>query len=400
MKFPESGNDIVMKIGVVTTTRAEYGLLKNLIKRIDEDQDTELNLIVTGTHLIEDYGHTIRYIEKDRFPITLKIPVEICSKDSASISQTMGRYFMAFAGVFEKLNLDFVVVLGDRYELIPICYCAANAKTPIAHISGGEVTEGAIDDAVRHCITKLSYLHFPACETYRRRIIQLGEAPERVFNVGDPGVENVRIMELKSEESIRKKLGINSDLPYFSVIFHPVTLDELSPERQIQELIMALDTFKDIQFVIMKSNADSGGKIINDYLEEFVSNHNNCKLFSSLSIEEYLALQKYSLGLIGNSSSGIVETPCFGIPTVNIGDRQKGRLFAAGIVSCRIEKNEIIKAIKLAMSEEIVSQAKAAVNPYGSGETSAEILYHIKRHIINHDINLKKSFHDIEDNKI
>ena len=389
-----------MKIGVVTTTRAEYGLLKNLIKKIDQDSETELNLIVTGTHLIEDYGFTINYIEQDRFPITLKIPVEICSKDSASISQTMGRYFIAFAGVFEKLNLDFVVVLGDRYELIPICYCAANAKVPIAHISGGEVTEGAIDDAVRHCITKLSYLHFPACETYRRRIIQLGEAPERVFNVGDPGVENIRTMELESEQSIRKKLGLNLDSPYFSVIFHPVTLDVLKPESQIQELISALGEFKDIQFVIMKSNADSGGKIINDCLEEFVKNHNNCKLFSSLSIEEFLALQKYSLGLIGNSSSGIVETPCFGIPTINIGDRQKGRLFSNGIISCGIKKNEIIKTIKLAMSEEIITQAKAAVNPYGSGDTSTEILYHIKRYINNHDINLKKSFYDIEDNRI
>lgn len=393
-------DNIVMKIGVVTSTRAEYGLLKNLIKKINEDSDTELNLIVTGTHLMEDYGYTINYIENDKFPITLKIPVDICAKDSTSISQTMGRYFLAFAGVFEKLKLDFVIVLGDRYELIPICYCAANAKTPIAHISGGEVTEGAIDESIRHCITKLSYLHFPACETYRRRIIQLGEAPERVFNVGDPGVENIRTMELETEESIRKKLAINLNSPYFSVIFHPVTLDKLEPQSQIQELLSAIDEFDDIQFVIMKPNADSGSKILNDYLKEFASNNDKCKLFSSLSIEEFLALQKYSLGLIGNSSSGIVETPCFGIPTINIGDRQKGRLFAESIISCEIKKNEIVKAIKLAMSDQFVTQAKVAVNPYGSGETSSEILCHIKECVKNNNINLKKSFYDIEDNRI
>ena len=184
-----------MKIGVVTATRAEYGLLKPLIKKIDEDPETELNLIVTGTHLMEEFGNTIKYIEEDGIPIIKKIYVQICTDSSISISQTMGRYFMAFSGVFEKLHLDFLIVLGDRYELIPICYCATNAKIPIAHISGGEVTEGAIDDAVRHCVTKLSYLHFPACETYRRRIIQLGESPERVFNVGDPGVENVKTMK-------------------------------------------------------------------------------------------------------------------------------------------------------------------------------------------------------------
>lgn len=388
-----------MKIGVVTTTRAEYGLLKPLIKKINENSDTELNLIVTGTHLLEEFGYTVNYIEEDGFPITLKIPIKICSDNSVSISQTMGRYFMGFSGVFEKLKLDFVVVLGDRYELIPICYCAANAKTPIAHISGGEITEGAIDDTVRHCVTKLSYLHFPACEVYRRRIIQLGEAPERVFNVGDIGVENIRTMKLVSEKVLRKQLAINSGSPYFTVIFHPVTLDEMRPEAQIQELLSAIEEFDDIQFVIMKANADSGGKIINDIIERFVCKHDNCKLFSSLRIADFLALQKYSLGLIGNSSSGIVETPCFGIPTINIGDRQKGRLFADSIIACEIKKSEIIKAVKLAMTDEFREQAENTFNPYGSGETSSEILYYIKECVNNCNINIKKVFYEIKDER-
>ena len=385
-----------MKIGVVTTTRAEYGVLKPLIKKINEDPDTELNLIVTGTHLIDEFGYTIKYIEEDGFPITKKISVEICTDDSISISQTMGRYFLSFAGVFEKLQLDFLIVVGDRYELIPICYCATNAKIPIAHISGGEVTEGAIDDAVRHCVTKLSYLHFPACETYRRRIIQLGESPDRVFNVGDTGVENVKTMKLLSENVLRKKLSLDSDIPYFTVVFHPVTLDDTKPGKQIQELLNAIEKFENIMFVVMKANADSGGEIINKYWQKFSDTHVNCKLFSSLRVEEYLSLQKYSLGLIGNSSSGIIETPCFGIPTINIGDRQKGRLMADSIINCKTEKESICKAIKIAMSDEFRERAQKTVNPYGSGNTSYEILKIIKDFVCNSKVNLKKEFYDVK----
>lgn len=383
-----------MKIGVVTTTRAEYGLLKNLIGKIDRDPETELKLIVTGTHLMQEYGYTVKYIEEDGFSITERIEVEISTEDSVSISQTMGRYFLAFAGVFERLNLDFLIVLGDRYELIPICCCAMNAKVPIAHISGGEITEGAIDESVRHCVTKLSYLHFPACEVYRKRIIQLGEDPERVYNVGDPGVENVRMMALTSEEKLREKLLLSNE-PYFSVIFHPTTLDLMEPLLQVQELLRALEKFDKIQFVIMKANADSGGEVINDYLESFVETHENCKLFSSLRIEEFLALQKYSLGLIGNSSSGIVETPCFGIPTINIGDRQKGRLCADSIISCDIKSENIVEAINKALTDEFKNIARNAVNPYGSGDTSSEILNYIKACVNEGKIDLKKKFYDV-----
>lgn len=383
-----------MKIGVVTTTRAEYGLLKNLIGKIDSDPETELKLIVTGTHFMQEYGYTVKYIEEDGFLITERIEVEIGTEDSVSISQTMGRYFLAFSGVFERLDLDFLVVLGDRYELIPICCCAMNAKVPIAHISGGEITEGAIDDSVRHCVTKLSYLHFPACEVYRKRIIQLGEDPKRIYTVGDPGVENVRMMPLASEEKLREKLLLSNE-PYFSVIFHPITLDSMEPLLQVQELLKALERFDKLQFVIMKANADSGGKAINDYLESFVETHENCKLFSSLRIEEFLALQKYSLGLIGNSSSGIVETPCFGIPTINIGDRQKGRLCADSIISCDIKSENIVEAIKKAMTDEFINVARNAVNPYGSGDTSSEILNHIKACVNEGKIDLKKKFYDV-----
>lgn len=383
-----------MKIGVVTTTRSEYGLLKRLIKKINDDKELELCLIVTGTHLLEEYGMTVKYIEEDGFPIAVKVPVEIDTSCPSAISATMGRYFLAFSEVFEKNKVDFLVVLGDRYEMIPICYCAANAHIPIAHISGGEITEGAIDDTVRHSLTKLSYLHFPACETYRNRIIQLGEAPERVFNVGDPGVENIKKMPLMSEEILRKKFGLEQ-IPYFVVIFHPITLDKMKPQDQIKELLAAIEAFDGVHFLIVKSNSDMGGQEINDCLNDFVESHSNCSIFSSLKIEEFLSLQKFSMGLIGNSSSGIVETPCFGIPTVNIGDRQRGRLCAESIISCGVDRNEIINAIRLAMTEDFKEKAKNATNPYGYGETSSEIIKYIKEFTKENKVDLKKGFYDI-----
>lgn len=383
-----------MKIGVVTTTRSEYGLLKRLIGEINNDKDIELCLIVSGTHLLEEYGMTVKYIEEDGFPISIRVPIDIDTSSAAAISKTMGRYFFAFSEVFEENKIDFLVVLGDRYELIPICYCAANAHIPIAHISGGEITEGAIDDAIRHSVTKLSYLHFPACETYRKRIIQLGEDPRRVLNVGDPGVENVIKGTFLSETELREKLNLKPQ-PYFAVIFHPVTLDKISPEKQVDELLNAIARFKDVQFVIMKSNADVGGCKINQKLEKFVFENNNCVLFSSLKIEEFLSLQKYSLGLLGNSSSGIVETPCFGIPTINIGDRQRGRLFADSIISCPIDTNKIVDAIMIATSEDFRNKARNAENPYGFGDTSAQILGHIKQTIKEGKIDLKKKFFDM-----
>ena len=384
-----------MKIGVVTTTRAEYGLLKRVIAKIYDDPETELCLIVTGTHLVEEYGATVKHIEEDGYPIAVKVPVDIDTSTPSAISATMGRYFLAFSECFEKNKLDFLVVLGDRYEMIPICYCAANAHIPIAHISGGEVTEGAIDDAVRHSITKLSYLHFPACETYRKRIIQLGEDPARVFNVGDPGVENIKKTKFMSEKDVREFFGLGES-PYFAVIFHPVTLDAIEPSRQVEELLSAIDEFKNFKFVIIKANSDMGGQEINKRLEEFVDTHEHCRLFSSLRIEQFLGLQKFSMGLIGNSSSGIVETPCFGIPTINIGDRQRGRLYAESIISCGVNTQEIIDAIKLATSEDFRQIANNAVNPYGEGETSEMILFYIKKFIKEKNIDLKKSFYDIE----
>lgn len=386
----------MIKIGVVTATRAEYGLLRPLMKKIEKDPECELILFVTGTHLIPEYGSTVNYIKEDGFQNFKEVYVNIKTENPKEISLTMGRYFKEFATVFEENKIDILIVLGDRYELIPICFCAVNAKIPIAHISGGEVTAGAIDDAIRHSVTKLSYLHFPACETYKKRIIQLGENPERVFNVGDPGVENIYSNDFIEENEIREKLNIPQNKDYFIVIFHPTTLEEISPIKQVEEVIKAIEKFEDIFFVVMKSNADLGGREINERLFRYVKEKNNVVLFSSLKPNEYLSLQKYSCGMIGNSSSGIVETPCFGLPTINIGDRQKGRLMADSIINVSIEAKQIESAIKESRKSAFKIKAKKTINPYGKGETSSSILKIIKEHIKSRNIDIKKVFYDLE----
>lgn len=384
------------KICVVTSTRAEYGLLKNTIGAIHNDKDLELMLVVTGTHLMQKYGHTIDEILEDGFPITEKVEVDFSSKTPKDISIIMGRLSIEFAKLFSDNRPDLLIVLGDRYELIPICSCAMNEMIPIAHISGGEVTQGAIDDCVRHCVTKMSYLHFPGCEEYRQRIIQLGENPKRVFNFGDVGVENIYIQEYMTKAELEESIGFKLDKPYFSVTFHPVTLDSNTAEEQIIEVLNALKYFSDYKFVISKANADIGGERINAIIDKFAEQNGNCAAFGSLGIKRYLALLKYSDGIIGNSSSGIVEAPCFHIPTINIGDRQAGRLRADSIIDCMTKTDDIINAIKKSRTESFRNIVSNAVNPYGQGETAKDIINVIKDYLLNNKIDLKKEFYDFK----
>ncbi len=384
------------KICVVTSTRAEYGLLKNTIGAIHNDKDLELMLVVTGTHLMEKYGHTIDEILEDGFPITEKVEVDFSSKTPKDISIIMGRLSIEFAKLFSANRPNLLIVLGDRYELIPICSCAMNEMIPIAHISGGEVTQGAIDDCVRHCVTKMSYLHFPGCEEYRQRIIQLGENPKRVFNFGDVGVENIYTQEYMTKAELEGSIGFKLDKPYFSVTFHPVTLDNNTAEEQIIEVLNALKYFSDYKFVISKANADIGGERINAIIDEFAEQNSNCAAFGSLGIKRYLALLKYSDGIIGNSSSGIVEAPCFRIPTINIGDRQAGRLRADSIIDCMTKTDDIINAIKKSRTESFRNIVSNTVNPYGQGETAKDIVNVIKDYLFNNKIDLKKEFYDFK----
>lgn len=365
-------------VGVVTATRAEYGLLKNTIQKIMEDKDLELLLFVTGAHLSEKYGHTVKEIYEDGYPIAEEIPILAENSDELSITRAMGEASYRFGEIFNKYKIDMLVVLGDRYELLPICSCALIYGIPIAHISGGEVTEGAIDDSVRHAITKMSYLHFPGCEEYRKRIIQMGEEPERVFNYGDVGVENIRNTQFLTKKELEDDLDICLDKPYACVTFHPVTMEKGEARTQIRELLAALSFCKDMKFVITKANADAEGQYINEEIDYFVDQNKHCYAFFSVGIRRYLSLLKKCEMVIGNSSSGIVEAPCFGIPTINIGDRQKGRLKAESIIDCEPNQREIINAIEKAKSSDFRTIASNAKNPYGDGNTSEMIVKEIK----------------------
>lgn len=379
------------KVAVVTATRAEYGILRPLIFRLKEEQELCLQVIATGTHLSEKYGNTQVEIEKDGINIFRKIPILEEGNTAYDISCTMANALRNFALYFKEEQPDLVIVLGDRTELLGICAAAMNERIPIAHLHGGEVTEGAVDDCIRHAITKMSYLHFPATEEYRKRIIQLGEEPERVFNVGALGVENILHTPLLSYEEICKQAGIPKDRDYVVMTFHPVTLEKATARAQTEELLKAIEQQKDWFYLITMANADVGGDIVNQMLQQFAEKKENIKLVPSLGMVRYLSAVKYSRFVLGNSSSGIIEAPSLGIPTVNIGDRQKGRLMADTIISCEPRCEDIVDAMRLAdRTEHRVSTI------YGDGNTSEKIVTIIKDFLFHEKINLKKTFYDWE----
>lgn len=378
------------KLAIVTATRAEYGLFVPLIRRICEDNELELLLIVTGAHLVEKQGYTINEIIQDGFPIAYRIPILEEGNSSYDISITMANAIKGFAKCFRDDRPDMVVLLGDRTEILGVASAAMNECIPIAHIHGGELTEGAVDDCVRHCLTKMSYLHFTATETYRRRVIQLGEAPDRVFNVGSLGTENVLNLSGMDEERIRMELGVPKNMPYAVVTFHPVTLEMTSAEKQIKELCKAMRINNKYFYVLTKANADVGGDIVNNILQKFADIQKNVKLVASLGMERYLSAVKYASFMLGNSSSGIFEAPVLGTPTINIGDRQKGRLMAETIINCGAAHEEIQIAI-----EEVSQVLHKPSYLYGRGNTSSEIVRIVKRFLLEHDINIKKKFYDI-----
>lgn len=379
------------KIAVVTATRAEYGILRPLICRLQKDTEFELQLIVTGMHLSEKYGNTQVEIEKDKIPVFRKIPILEDGNSAYDVSVTMANALCRFAGYFRDEKPDMVIVLGDRTEILGICAAAMNEGIPIAHLHGGELTEGAVDDCVRHAVTKMSYLHFTASEMYRNRVIQLGESPDRVFNVGALGVENILHTQLFSYEDICREIGIPNDQKYVVVTFHPVTQEPGEEQHQTQELIAAMREKSGYFYLITKANADAGGQRVNELLENFSERVPNAKLVSSLGMVRYLSALKYSEFALGNSSSGIIEAPALGIPTVNIGERQRGRLMADTIVQCKPEKELILEA----MDEAAVMPHKVSTL-YGDGETSAKIVTIIKNFLFCNKINLKKRFYDLE----
>lgn len=395
MELPQENTRF--SVCVLTTTRADYGILRPLLVALSKDNSLELRLAVTGTHLSEKFGMTVWEIEADGFPIDVKIPILRGNGDSpADISRAMAEATAGFGTYFQDHRPDLLMVLGDRYEAFAVCAAAVNTCVPIAHLHGGETTEGAIDECFRHCITKMSYLHFTAAEPYRQRVIQLGEDPARVFNVGGMGVENALHTEFLSAEELEDDLNFSLfQKPCVVTTFHPVTLEPGSAGGQLEQLLAAIAERTDLNFLITKSNADAGGQEINEKLDAFGEEHSHCWVVASLGMRRYLSALKYACCVLGNSSSGLVEAPSFGIPTINIGDRQRGRLQAESVINCRPERADILRALDRACSPEFRARAAKAVNPYGDGNTSGKICEIIKDTLLSGGIDLKKKFYDI-----
>lgn len=385
------------KICVVTGTRAEYSLLKPIIIGLKKEK-FKTDVVVTGAHLSPEFGLTFREIEKDGIEVTKKIEILLSSDTSVGISKSIGLAVISFAEYFSENKPDAVVLLGDRYEVLAAACAAMTAKIPIAHLHGGEITEGVVDESIRHSVTKMSYLHFTCTEEYRRRVIQLGENPERVFNVGAIGVENALKTPLLSKNQLEKNLHFKLDKQYAVVTFHPVTLEENTSERQIQELLKAIESQTEMEFIFTKANADPGGYIINKMIENYAKSHSNSILVDSLGNVRYLSAVKNSLMVIGNSSSGIIEVPSFRIPTINIGDRQKGRIQAKSIINCEPIQREIEEAISKAQTSQFLSQILDIDNPYGDGNTSEKIINILIEELICKKLELKKAFYDIKFN--
>lgn len=367
------------KIAVFTGTRAEYGLLYWLIKDIQSDPELTLQLLVSGMHLSSEFGETYKQIEQDGFTIDEKIEILLSSDTAVGTAKSMGLGVLGFTDALSRLKPDALVILGDRFEALAAAQTAMILRIPILHLHGGEITEGAYDDSIRHAITKLSYLHGTSTEEYRQRVIQLGEAPKRVKNIGAIGLDHLARSDFMSVNEIGKSLSFNLKQPYFLVTYHPVTLGEEPPEQSFIALLDALDEFKGHQVILTYPNADDGGRRIIPILENYAKQHPNrvCAI-PSLGQKRYLSTVKNAAVVIGNSSSGIIEVPAFNVPTVNIGVRQKGRLAAKSVLNCIATKAAISAAITTAVTGSYKTPGEKIVNPYGAGNASAQAIQMLK----------------------
>lgn len=366
---------MVKKVAVFTGTRAEYGLLYWLLNDIQADPELQLQLIVSGSHLSPEFGLTYRQIEADGFVITEKVEMLLSSDSAVGTVKSMGLALIGLADAFARLQPDVLVLLGDRFEALAAAQSAMLMKIPVLHLHGGEITEGATDDAIRHAITKLSYLHATSTEAYRHRVIQLGEAPERVQNVGAIGLDHLYRSTLLSKEQLAQALNFNLHQPYFVVTYHPVTLADEPPLASFNALLNALDQFKQYQIILTYPNADEGGRQIMTALQHYAAAQPERVLaVASLGQLRYLSAVKHAAAVIGNSSSGIIEIPALNVPTVNIGARQQGRLAAPSVLHCKADASTIKNTIELALNHSL----KAVNNPYGQGNASARVIQMIK----------------------
>lgn len=385
------------RIGIMTGTRAEYGLLKSLMQEINKDNDLELYLIVSGMHLSPEFGMTYKEIEEDGFEINAKVEMLLSSDSPAGISKSIGLGVIGFADEFQRADLDMLILLGDRYEALSAAISAMVMRIPIAHLHGGELTEGAIDEGIRHSITKMSYLHFTSTEQYRNRVIQLGENPERVFYVGALGVENIKKINLMTKEELERSIHFEIDENTVVVTYHPVTLENNTVGEQFLNLLKVLDRNPKIRMIFTKANADTNGRIVNELIDKYAAqNSERACAFMSLGQKRYLSALKYCRIVIGNSSSGIIEAPSFGKPIINIGDRQKGRICADSVINCGYTQQEIQQAMETALTKEFENKASNCRNPYEKENTAANIISVIKDYLLNDKIKLKKGFYDIK----
>lgn len=386
------------KICVITGTRAEYGLLSILMREIRKDPAFELQLVVTGTHLSPEFGLTYREIEKDGFTISEKVDLELSGDSPSAITRSTGKGLIGFAGVFDRLRPDIVVVLGDRYEIIAAALAALLARIPIAHIHGGELTEGAMDDSIRHAITKMSRLHFVSTDVYRNRVIQMGEQPDHVFRVGAPGLDLIRELKLLDRAALSRELGFDLAPSFFLVTYHPETLDSAEPRIRFQALLNALERFPDRKILFTKANADPFGKQINEMIDQ-AQKANPARIHATASLGQlkYLSAMSECAAVVGNSSSGIIEAPLLKVPTVNIGDRQKGRISGTSVIHSEVGTDEITAAIRKALDPDFRRAIASEPSLYGNGGASERIFEILREKLKPADLSSlrKKTFYDL-----
>ena len=382
------------KICIVTGSRAEWGLLSGLARKITDDPELELQIIATNMHLSPEFGLTYREIERQGFRINRKVEMLLSSDSANATGKSVGLATIGFADAYEELAPDMLLVLGDRYEILAAVTAALFYKIPVAHLHGGEVTEGAYDDAIRHAITKMSHLHFTSTEEYRRRVIQLGEQPERVFHVGAIGIDNIRHIALLDKKVLEEQLDFPFDRKTVLVTYHPETLDAIPVEEQFRNLLEALDDRQDIRILFPLPNSDTGGRIIVRMIEEFVArNKQRARAYTSLGQLRYLSALRFVAAVVGNSSSGILEVPSFGKPTLDIGNRQKGRLAANSVVHCGVSGAEISEGLNRVLSDAFAKQTACVQNPYEKEDSALEILKILKNYPL--DGIVQKTFYDI-----
>lgn len=388
------------KICVFTGTRAEYGLLKPLMDEIQNEAGLRLQILASGMHMSPEFGLTYKLIEADGFAIDEKVEMLLSSDSPTGIAKAIGLGIISYIEALGRLKPDLVVILGDRFEGLAMAQACMITRIPIAHLHGGEATYGLIDEAIRHAITKMSHLHFTSTEEYRRRVIQLGEHPDRVFNVGAIGIENVKKLPLLSMDELERDIGFDLGIRYVLVTFHPVTLEKSTAEDHFRTLLKALDKLTSdsnglMKIIFTKANADTDGRIINHLIDDYVIRHPDKAIaFTSMGQVRYLSAMKYAAAVVGNSSSGIIEAPTFRVPTVNIGDRQKGRVRASSVIDCNCTKGSIVFALKKALTPEFKKECLDVINPYAKENPASSI----KKAIMESDMPslLKKNFYDLQ----